>query len=85
MKFELIEGWKKAYAMYSIWFFAILGAAPDLFNLAVENHLVDSGAAPALLARIINIIAFVGAASRLVKQKALAAEAAASQSNTPAS
>lgn len=85
MKIELVDEAKKWYAMYSIWFFAILGLAPDLFNLAVENHLIESGSAPALLARMINIVAFVGAASRLVKQKVLTAEAEAGQPNTPAS
>jgi hypothetical protein len=76
MKFELelIDGWKKFYSMYSIWFFAALGSLPDLFNLAIQNGLITSASAPELLTRAINLVAFVGAASRLVKQKALAAE-----------
>lgn len=75
MKFTLVDEWRKAYAMYSVWFFAILGMLPDLYNLAVDNHLLDGGNAPAFLARAINLVAFAGAASRLVKQKVVTAEA----------
>ncbi|BAW19174.1 hypothetical protein [Ralstonia phage RP31] len=77
LELELIDGWKKFYAMYSIWFFAILGLLPDLFNLAIQNGVITSASAPELLTRAINVIAFVGAASRLVKQKVLASEPAA--------
>lgn len=69
--FDLVTGWHKFYKMYSIWFFALLGSAPDLYNLAISSGVIDAGSAPALLTRIINIIAFVGAASRLLKQKKL--------------
>lgn len=68
---ELADDWRKFYTMYSVWFFAILGAAPDLYNLAVTSGLLTSTTTPPLLAHIINIIAFVGAASRLIKQKRL--------------
>lgn len=73
-KLELIAEARKWYTMYSIWFFAALGCLPDLFNLAIQNGLITSASAPVLLTRVINLVAFVGAASRLVKQKALAAE-----------
>ena len=69
MKLELIANWKKAYAMYSMWAFALLGLAPQLFDLAVQFNLLDSETTPALLAKLINIVAFVGAASRIVQQK----------------
>jgi hypothetical protein len=72
MKFQLIEGYQKFYAMWSMWAFAIVGAAPDLYNLAVQYNLLEGDSAPAQLARIINTIAFLGAASRMIKQNKLA-------------
>ena len=72
---ELIDDAKKFYKLYSIWFFAILGLLPDLYNLAVQDGLISGSNAPALLARAINIIAFIGAASGLVKQKVATEEA----------
>lgn len=80
MKFQfeigLIDDAKKFYKLYSIWFFALLGLAPDLYNLAVSYHMLDGATAPALLSRIINVVAFVGAAARLVQQKVTTEEAA---------
>lgn len=75
-KITLVDEAKQFYKLYSIWFFAILGLMPDLYNLAVANQLVDGGSAPAFLARIINVVAFTGAAMRLVKQKVVAEQAA---------
>lgn len=72
---ELVDEAKKFYKLYSIWFFALIGLLPDLYNLAVQDNLITGGIAPALLVRMINIVAFVGAASRLVKQKVAAEEA----------
>lgn len=77
MKLELVDGWKRFYAMASIWAFAIIGLAPDIYNLAVEFHIVDGGAAPAFLTRLINVLAFAGAVSRLVRQQVVTAAAEA--------
>lgn len=77
MKFSLIDDWKKAYKLYSLWFFAIIGLVPDLFNLAVQYEIVSSTSAPAILSHAIKLIAFFGAASRLVKQKETELEAEA--------
>ena len=68
---ELVTEWRKFYTMYSVWFFAIVGAAPDLYNLALQSGLLTGASAPPQLAHIIAIVSFVGAASRLVKQKRL--------------
>jgi hypothetical protein len=76
MKFELIDDWKQAYSFYSMWAFILLGMAPDIFNLAVQYGVIDSAAAPAVFARIINTVAFVGALTRMVKQKQAELEAA---------
>jgi hypothetical protein len=77
MKFELITDWKQAYSFYSMWAFALLGMAPEIFNLAVQYGMVESTAAPALLATVIKTVAFVGALTRMVKQKQVEIEAAA--------
>lgn len=74
MKFKLIDEWKSALTMYSMWFFAAVGIAPDLYNLAIQYGLLTGDAAPAKLAYIINVIAFTGAASRLIKQQKLELE-----------
>jgi hypothetical protein len=82
MKFELIENWKTFYKMYSMWAFVILGLTPDLYNLAVQYHMVDGSSAPAALAGMINTLAFAGAALRLVKQKKLEADMAEASEHT---
>ena len=74
MKLTFVDEVRLWYRMYSVWFFAILGLLPDLYNLAVQSHLFEGDAAPVVLARIMNVIAFLGAASRLVQQKVLAEE-----------
>lgn len=69
MKIQLIDEWKSFYKMYSIWAIAILGSLGDIYNLAVSYHMLDASAAPALLTHSLNIVGFIGAVSRLVKQK----------------
>lgn len=71
---RLIVGWRRFYAMYSMWAFAAVGTAPDLYNLAVSTGMLDGQSAPVMLTRLINTIAFIGAASKLIEQKKLAAE-----------
>ena len=78
MKIQMVDGYKKFYAMWSMWAFALLGLAPQLFNMAIEFNILTSEQAPELLARAINYIAFFGAVSRLVKQQVLTAKPAAS-------
>lgn len=75
LKIQLIEEARKWYAMYSIWAFVLLGAMPDIYNLAIQFNLLTGDSAPAFLARTINTIAFLGAMARLVKQKKLELDA----------
>lgn len=75
MKIELVKEANKWYAMYSIWAFVLLGALPDIYNLAVQFNLLTGDSTPAFLARTVNLIAFLGAVGRLVKQKALELDA----------
>lgn len=76
MNLQLVDGWKKWYAMYSIWFFAAAGMAPDIWNLVVQSGLLTGAESPAALNRIMNVIALGGAIFRLVQQKVVAQAAA---------
>ena len=75
LELELIDGWKKFYAMYSIWAFILLGALPDIYNLAVQFNIITGDSAPAFLARAVNTVAFLGAVGRMMKQKKLEMDA----------
>lgn len=65
----LVNDWKQAYKMYSVWFIAIIGAFPDIWNLLIQYHVVDSTDLPTFYVRIVNLIAVLGIVSRLVQQK----------------
>ena len=80
---SLIDNWHNFYKMYSIWFYTILGLAPDIYNQAISSGLLTSDSAPPLLTRIINGIAFAGAVSRLIKQKKLETEVAENSEKPP--
>lgn len=71
MNIQLVDNWKSAWKMFSMYFFLILGLLPELFNLAVSSGLLQTEQAPALLSKIVMIVAFLGAASRLIKQRAV--------------
>jgi len=68
---ELVSEWRHWYKLYSVWVFALMGVAPDLYNLAIQTGYLASAITPPALTHILNAIAFFGAASRLVKQKHL--------------
>lgn len=74
---QLIDEAKQFYKLYSVWFFAFIAVIPDLFNLAIAHGILTGEDAPAQLSYTIKLIAFLGAAARLVKQTALAKQAAA--------
>ncbi len=75
MKIELVDEWRKWYAMYSIWAFILLGALPDVYNLAIQFNVISGDNAPAILARTVNMVAFLGALGRMMKQKKLELDA----------
>ncbi len=74
MKFELIPNWKQAWKLFSVQGFAIVAILPDIYNLAIAYGVLEGMAVPAEFDRLVKTIAFLGAVSRLIKQKA--AEAA---------
>jgi hypothetical protein len=79
LQLQLIPEWKQFYKMYSVWFFVLIGCAPELFDLAIQYKIIEEAATPALLGKAVSTLAFLGAASRLLKQKALEAQQAEAQ------
>jgi hypothetical protein len=71
----LVDGWRRAYRMYSAWFFVVLMALPDLYNAAIASNVITADQVPQFFARIVNGIAFMGLASRVVRQKKLEKDA----------
>lgn len=65
----LIEDWRKAWKMYSVWFFALLMAFPELYNAAISSGLIAQAEVPPLFSKLVTLISFMGMASRLVGQK----------------
>lgn len=66
----LVENWRQAWKFYSMWFYALLAALPELVALAAQYGIIDASSAdtPAFVAALIRWIAFAGALSRIVKQ-----------------
>lgn len=71
--FELVEGWQKFYKMWSIWFFGLIAAAPEFYNAMDAAGILNSGLIPKEFVIVLQVFAFLGAVSRLVKQKGWAA------------
>ena len=65
----LADDAKRFYKKMHFWMFAIISAAPDLYNAAVDNHILPGGHVPPPLEKFFNIIGFLGVASTLVKAK----------------
>lgn len=57
------------YKKMHFWMFAIISCAPDLYNAAVDNHILPGGHVPPPLEKFFNVIGFLGVASTLVKAK----------------
>lgn len=77
MKLQLIDGWKKAYAMWSVWFMVLMGITPELYNTAESMGLFQGDGVSEQLSAIMKILAFLGIVSRLVKQQSITVAAAA--------
>jgi len=68
----LIEDWTSAWKFISMWIYAIIGAAPQLYNLAIQHNLYSADSVPLAIANFISLMAFLGSAGRVVKQQMLA-------------
>lgn len=66
---ELADDAKWFFKKVRFWLFAVVASAPDLYNAAVDNHLIGGGHVPAPLEKFFNIIGFIGVAGVLVKAR----------------
>lgn len=66
---KLIEDWKRAWKLYSVWAFALILAAPDLYDAAVRFGLFDADDTPGPLKFAIRALALAGFVVRLIQQK----------------
>lgn len=79
---ELIEGWQKAYRLYSVWFFVLLGSLGDIVNALNAAGIVFDEKVPSSVANLLNLIAAIGIVARVVRQKKLAADIEAAKTGT---
>jgi hypothetical protein len=69
----LVENYKDAPKWLSMWILVLVGCAPELYDLAVQYKMLEGGAPlPAVFAKALNMIGFLGAAARIVNQAAIA-------------
>lgn len=68
----LTENWKKSWKFISLWVLLIIGLSPELYNLAIQYKIVEPGSIPTFFNDLIKTLAFLGAAGRLLNQKAIA-------------
>lgn len=66
---KLIENWREAWKMASVWVYALFLAMPDLYNGLASLGVLDQLPAGAVWS--IRVLALVGMAARLVKQKSV--------------
>lgn len=69
MGLELAAGAKHFYKSVSFWFFTVVGALPDIYNMAISSHYITADKIPDNVTNIINMIAFFGAAVHIIHQK----------------
>lgn len=67
IKIKLIENWKKAYKLWSVWFFILIGIAPDLYNSLSYMGWLEQAPQPFIW--FIRVLATIGFISRLIKQQ----------------
>lgn len=69
MKFTFIDNIKHSWKLWSVWFFIIIGIAPDLYNGISAMGWLDE--APKAFVWTIRALSVMGLASRLIKKKRL--------------
>ena len=74
-KIELIDGWKKAYRLYTFWMSVIIAVMPDILNLAIRYELITADEIPTWFSQTLKLATVAWMAARLVKQKSLEKQA----------
>ena len=65
----LIDEWKQAWRMLSVWAFALIGIAPDLYTGIIAMGWLDDANVPPSFVWTLRGLAVVGIAGRLLRQK----------------
>lgn len=64
----LVDDWKRAHRMISVWVYALIGIAPDLYSGVVAMGWLQDESVPPLFVWTLRGLAVVGIAGRLLKQ-----------------
>lgn len=72
-RIALIPEWRKAWAMLSVWAFALIGAAPDIHSAVVAMGWLSDPNVPASFVWSLRGLAVFGIAVRLIQQRKLKA------------
>lgn len=64
----LVDDWRSAWKFYSLWIYLVIGMLPQLLELASSFGLAPSASIPGFFSDLLKWVAFLGAASRLIKQ-----------------
>lgn len=64
---KLIQNWRDAWRLWSIWALALLMAVPEIYNEMLYSGVIDMTEWPSLT-RVIQSLAFIGIVVRLVRQ-----------------
>lgn len=65
---KIIAEWKHALKFYSVWAFALLTVAPDIYQMARAAGLLEADGMPQIAAWMVRGLALAGLVSRFVKQ-----------------
>ena len=69
LQITLIDEWRHCWKLYSVWIFAFLMAAPELYNAAISAGLISQEQVPGVFSKLMSLVSFVGLVSRVVSQK----------------
>lgn len=65
----LVDEWKHCWKMISLWMFALIGVAPDLYSGIVAMGWLQDENVPQAFVWTLRGLAVAGIAGRLLKQK----------------
>lgn len=65
----LVDEWRQAWKMLSVWAFAVIGIAPDLYSGIVAMGWLDDGNVPAAFVWTLRGLAVLGIGARLLRQR----------------
>lgn len=65
----LIDEWKQAWRLASVWVYGLIGVAPDLYAYASSQGWLTDGSVPPAFVWIVRGLAAAGIAARLYRQR----------------